>query len=86
MVESIYFLKPAWCGTHPAGLWPEQDLQSVTPATAFQAVVCHSVHASRGKYMRAEPIAALYKQGAHSSRRPVSGAGRSDVLVRAGPV
>ncbi len=30
MVESIYFLKPAWCGTHPAGLWPEQDLQSVT--------------------------------------------------------
>jgi len=42
MVESIYFLKPAWCGTHPAGLWPEQDLHSVTPATAFQAVVCHS--------------------------------------------
>ncbi len=36
MVESIYFLKPAWCGTHPAGLWPEQDLQSVTPATAFR--------------------------------------------------
>jgi hypothetical protein len=41
MVESIYFLQPAWCGTHPAGLWPEQDFQSVTRATAFQAVACH---------------------------------------------
>ena len=41
MVESIYFLQPAWCGIHPAGLWPEQDFQSVTRATAFQAVVCH---------------------------------------------
>jgi hypothetical protein len=40
MVESIYFLQPAWCGIHPAGLWPEQDFQSVTRATAFQAVVC----------------------------------------------
>ena len=39
MVESIYFLKPAWCGDHRAGLWPEQDLQSVIVATAFQAVV-----------------------------------------------
>jgi hypothetical protein len=36
MVESIYFLKPAWCGAHPAGLWPEQDFQSVTVATAFR--------------------------------------------------
>jgi hypothetical protein len=36
MVESIYFLKPAWCGTHPAGLWPEQGLQPVTRATAFR--------------------------------------------------
>src|SRR5580693_2339636 len=36
MVESIYFLKPAWCGTHLAGLWPEQDFQSVTVATAFR--------------------------------------------------
>src|ERR1700683_894819 len=36
MVESIYFLKPAWCGTHRAGLWPEQDFQSVTVATAFR--------------------------------------------------
>ena len=25
MVKSIYFLKPAWCGTHLAGLRPEQD-------------------------------------------------------------
>ena len=38
MVESIYFLKPAWCGIHPAGLWPEQGLQPVTTATAFEAV------------------------------------------------
>jgi len=36
MVESIYFLKPAWCGTHFAGLWPEQGLQPVTRATAFR--------------------------------------------------
>ena len=36
MVESIYFLKPAWCGTHPAGLWPEQGLQPVTRATALR--------------------------------------------------
>ena len=36
MVEAIYFLKPAWCGTHHAGLWPEQDFQSVTKATAFR--------------------------------------------------
>src|ERR1700683_3133367 len=36
MVESIYFLKPAWCGAHRAGLWPEQDFQSVTVATAFR--------------------------------------------------
>jgi hypothetical protein len=36
MVESIYFLKPAWCGTHPAGLWPEQGLQPVTGATALR--------------------------------------------------
>jgi ABC-type antimicrobial peptide transport system permease subunit len=38
MVKSIYFLKPAWCGTHFAGLWPEQGFQPVTSATAFQAV------------------------------------------------
>jgi len=38
MVEPIYFLKPAWCGTHFAGLWPEQGLQPVTRATAFEAV------------------------------------------------
>ena len=35
MVESIYFLKPAWCGDHLAGLWPEQGLQPVTRATAL---------------------------------------------------
>ena len=29
-------MRPAWCGAHPAGLWPEQDLQSVTGATAFR--------------------------------------------------
>ena len=39
MVKAIYFLKPAWCGNHPAGLRPEEDLQSVIVATAFQAVV-----------------------------------------------
>ena len=26
MVEAIYFLKPAWCGIHLAGLWPEIGL------------------------------------------------------------
>ena len=36
MVESIYFLKPAWCGTHFAGLWPEQGFQPVTRATALR--------------------------------------------------
>ena len=42
MVESIYFLKPAWCGTHFAGLWPEQGLQPVTGATALRrwSVTC----------------------------------------------
>ena len=24
MVEAIYFLKPAWCGMHCAGLWPDR--------------------------------------------------------------
>jgi len=38
MVKPIYFLKPASCGTHFAGLWPEQGLQPVTRATAFEAV------------------------------------------------
>jgi len=42
MVESIYFLKPAWCGSHLAGLWPEQGLQPVTWSHRLQAVVCHS--------------------------------------------
>src|ERR1700733_9008577 len=36
MVESIYFLKPAWCGTPCAGLWPEQGLQPVRKAFAFR--------------------------------------------------
>src|ERR1700686_4094077 len=36
MVESICFLKPAWCGTHFAGLWPEQGFQPVTRATALR--------------------------------------------------
>src|ERR1035441_9503667 len=36
MVESIYFLKPAWCGTHFAGLWPAQGPQPVTRATAWR--------------------------------------------------
>ena len=36
MVESIYFLKPAWCGAHFAGLWPEQGFQPVTRATALR--------------------------------------------------
>jgi hypothetical protein len=36
MVESIYFLRPAWCGNHFAGLWPEQGLQPVTRATALR--------------------------------------------------
>ena len=43
MVESIYFLKPAWCGNHFAGLWPEQGLQPVINSHRLQAVVCHSV-------------------------------------------
>jgi len=36
MVETIYFLKPAWCRTHRAGLRPEYDFQSVIVATAFR--------------------------------------------------
>jgi hypothetical protein len=36
MVESIYCLKPAWCGIHFAGFWPEQGLQPVTRATALR--------------------------------------------------
>jgi hypothetical protein len=36
MVESIYFLKPAWCGSPCAGLWPEQGLQPVRKAFAFR--------------------------------------------------
>jgi len=45
MVESVYFFKPAWCGTHLAGLWPEQGLQPVTRATAFRRwfVTCLAV-------------------------------------------
>ena len=44
MVKSIYFLKPAWCRIHLAGLWPEQGLQPVTRATALQAVVFTRKH------------------------------------------
>jgi excinuclease ABC subunit A len=56
MVESIYFLKPAWCGTHFAGLWPEQGLQPVTKATALRRwfslmpsvyAPCSTCHGSR---------------------------------------
>jgi phage terminase large subunit-like protein len=36
----------------------ETVLRTVDPHVSY-----HSVHASRGKYMRAEPIAALYEQG-----------------------
>ena len=45
MVESIYFLKPAWCGTHFAGLWPEQGFQPVTRATALRRwfVTCDGI-------------------------------------------
>jgi hypothetical protein len=39
MVEFIYFLKPARCGTHFAGLRPEQGFQPVTRATADVAVL-----------------------------------------------
>jgi hypothetical protein len=46
MVESIYFLKPARCGTHLAGLWPEQGLQPVTNAAALRAVVFTEVRNS----------------------------------------
>jgi hypothetical protein len=52
MVESIYFLKPAWCGTHLAGFWPEQGLQPVPKTTACKAVVFtaryHKVHLIAG--------------------------------------
>ena len=41
MVKAIYFLKPAWCGNHVAGLWPEQGLQPVNKSHRLQAVVCH---------------------------------------------
>ena len=44
MAESIYALKPAWCGIHSAGLQPEQDFQSGNRATAFQAVAFTSEH------------------------------------------
>lgn len=36
MVKATYFLKPAWCGNHRAGIGPEQGLQPVTEATAFR--------------------------------------------------
>jgi hypothetical protein len=47
MVESIYFLKPAWCGTPCAGLWPEQGLQPVRKAFAFRRwfVTCNKLSA-----------------------------------------
>ncbi len=43
MVEPIYFLKPAWCGTPCAGLRPEQGLQPVRKALAFTRWFGHSV-------------------------------------------
>ena len=49
MVKSVYFLKPAWCGNHSAGLRPEQGLQPVIRATALQAVVCHSMFTMRSR-------------------------------------
>src|SRR5580700_11389424 len=41
MVESIYFLKPAWCGDHPAGLWPELGLTVRYGSHSLQAVLVH---------------------------------------------
>jgi hypothetical protein len=41
MVESIYFLNPAWCGAHFAGLWPE--LSARYESHRLEAVVCHSL-------------------------------------------
>ena len=38
MVESIYFLKPAWCRTHLAGLWPEQGLHRLRKNSISQKV------------------------------------------------
>ncbi|MCZ2147586.1 MAG: hypothetical protein LC126_07405 [Bryobacterales bacterium] len=37
-------MKPAWCGNHLAGLRPEQGLQPVTKATAFEAVAFWSFY------------------------------------------
>src|ERR1700735_856021 len=48
MVESIYFLKPAWCGTHFAGLRPEQGLQPVTRATALRRWFVTRLHVVDG--------------------------------------
>ena len=58
MVKSIYFLKPAWCGIHSAGLWPEQGLQPVIRATAFRRwfSLCRSAPPSR-RCARNEPHA-----------------------------
>jgi hypothetical protein len=39
MVEAIYFLKPAWCGNHRAGLWPEIGLTARYCSHRLQAVV-----------------------------------------------
>ena len=40
------------------------------------------VHASRGKYLRAEPVAALYARGPRRPRRRVPRAGAPDVRLR----
>jgi hypothetical protein len=59
MVKSIYFLKPAWCGIHLAGLWPEQGLQPVTRATALQAVVFTNRHHQSGPMFHVRSLGRL---------------------------
>jgi hypothetical protein len=67
MVESIYFLKPAWCGAHFADLRPEQGLQPVTRATALRrwfSLMASSVHTVAEQWTRNRP-ALVNCEGAH---------------------
>ena len=64
MVKAIYFLKPAWCGNHLAGLWPEAGLTVRYCSHRLQAVVCHSLPLSTAwLYTLTQPGHSLWSLG-----------------------
>ena len=77
MVKSIYFLKPAWCGTHLAGLRPEIGLTARYRSHRLQAVVFTQVdlhreyHATRRNAAEGHRVPVLSVPGCADAAGPV---------------